>query len=164
MTAISAGAASGVDIDWLKIDWNRVGRAVKRLQIRIAKAIREKFWNKANALQWILTHSFYGKLLAVKRVTEKPGKRTSGVDRVVWSTPRSKVKAVKLLSRRGYQPSLLKRVYIPKANGKNVHWAFRRCGIGPCRHSTCWLCHRLRKRRETGIPTDFDHAALAERA
>ena len=99
MTAFTAGAASGGDIDWLKIDWGQVRRAVRRLQIRIAKAIREERWNKARALQWLLTHSFYGKLLAVKRVTENHGKRTSGIDRVLWSTPKSKIKAVKLLSR-----------------------------------------------------------------
>ena len=86
--------------------------------MRIAKAIREKRWNKARAVQRFLTHSFYGKLLAVKLVTENDGNKTSGVDGVIWSTPRSKIKAVKLLGRRGYQPSPLKRVYIPKANGK----------------------------------------------
>ena len=74
MTAFTAGSASGGDIDWLKIDWGQVRRSVRRLQIRIAKAIREERWNKARALQWLLTHSFYGKLLAVKRVTENHGK------------------------------------------------------------------------------------------
>jgi hypothetical protein len=45
-----------------------------------------------------------GKALAVKRVTENKGKRTSGVDHVLWSTPQSKLKAIASLQRRGYRP------------------------------------------------------------
>ena len=69
-------------------------------------------------MQRLLTCSFYGKALAVKRVTENKGKRTSGVDQVLWSTPESKLKAIGSLQRRGYRPLPLRRVYIPKANGK----------------------------------------------
>ena len=112
------GAASGGEIDWHSIDWVQVHRTVRRLQIRIAKATRERRWGKVNALQWLLTHSLHGKMLAVKRVTENQGKRTPGVDGETWSTPKSKTKAVMSLKRRGYQPSPLRRVYIPKANGK----------------------------------------------
>jgi len=54
----------------------------------------------------------------VKRVTENKGKRTSGVDQVLWSTPQSKLKAIASLQRRGYRPLPLRRVYIPKSNGK----------------------------------------------
>jgi RNA-directed DNA polymerase len=70
------------------------------------------------ALQWLLTHSFSGKALAVKRVTENKGKRTPGVDRLIWRTPKAKLKAIETLKRRGYRPQPLRRVYIPKANGK----------------------------------------------
>ncbi|MGH9946210.1 MAG: reverse transcriptase N-terminal domain-containing protein [Pyrinomonadaceae bacterium] len=42
-------------------------------------ATQEKRWNKVKALQHLLTHSLSGKLLAVKRVTENSGKRTSGL-------------------------------------------------------------------------------------
>lgn len=69
-------------------------------------------------MQRLLTHSFGGQALAVKRVTENKGKRTSGVDRVLWSKPQTKLKAIESLQRRGYKPLPLKRVYIPKANGK----------------------------------------------
>lgn len=79
-----------------------------------------------NALQWLLTHSFSGKAFAVKRVTENRGKRTPGVDGLIWSTPKIKLKAVLSLSRRGYHPQPLRRIYIPKANGKQ-----RALGI-PC--------------------------------
>jgi RNA-directed DNA polymerase len=70
------------------------------------------------ALQHLLTHSFAAKALAVKRVTENQGKRTPGVDGQTWSTPQAKSQAVLSLTRRGYKPLPLKRVYIPKSNGK----------------------------------------------
>ena len=112
------GAASDGEVDWHSIDWPQVHRTVRRLQVRIAKATREGCWGKVQALQWLLTHSLHGKLLAVKRITENQGKRTPGVDGETWSTPESKAKAATLLRRRGYQPSPLRRVYIPKKNGK----------------------------------------------
>ena len=51
-------------------------------------------------------------------VTENRGKRTSGVDHELWDTPDGKLKAVGKLKRHGYRPSPLRRVYIPKKNGK----------------------------------------------
>ncbi len=47
-------------------------------------------WGKVKALQRLLTRSFSGKMLAVKRVTENRGKRTPGVDGKIWSTPVAK--------------------------------------------------------------------------
>src|SRR5262249_41651240 len=73
---------------------------------------------KAKALQHLLTHSFSGKALAVKRVTENQGKDTPGVDRVIWNTPEKKMEAVLDLRQRGYQPQPLRRVLIPKSHGK----------------------------------------------
>lgn len=75
-------------------------------------------WNKVQALQRILTRSFYAKVLAVKRVTSNRGKRTAGVDGQLWSTPKSKMTAVRQMRHRGYRPQPLRRIYIPKANGK----------------------------------------------
>jgi len=74
--------------------------------------------NKVKVLQRLLTSSLSGKALAVKRVTENQGKRTSGVDRQLWSTPESKSQAVQNLNRRGYKPLPLRRVYIPKSRTK----------------------------------------------
>ena len=73
---------------------------------------------KVKALQWLLTHSFYGRVLAIKRVTHNKGKNTPGVDGAVWRTPASRYKAIDTLRRRGYLPRPLRRVYIPKTNGK----------------------------------------------
>jgi RNA-directed DNA polymerase len=113
-----ADAASGRTVDWHSIDWATAHRTVRRLQTRIAKAVREGRWRKVKSLQWLLTHSFYGKTIAVKRVTENQGKKTPGVDGETWDTPELKAKVVMSLRRRGYRPQPLRRVYIPKANGK----------------------------------------------
>ena len=110
--------APPADMDWHQINWTNCHSSVRRLQARIVKATKEGRWGKVKALQHLLTHSFSGKALAVKRVTENQGKRTAGVDGVTWSTPESKSQAVRSLRQRGYKPLPLKRVYIPKANGK----------------------------------------------
>ena len=112
------GAASGCAVGWHGIDWATAHQTVRRLQMRIAKAVREKRWGKVKTLQWLLTRSFYGKAIAVKRVTENQGKKSPGVDGEIWDTLETKAKAVMSLRRRGYQPRPLRRVYIPKANGK----------------------------------------------
>ena len=102
--------------EWKSINWKTVRDSVKRLQVRIAKAVTEGKFRKAKALQWLLTHSYHAKLLAIKRVTSNKGRRTAGVDGIIWKTPRQKLEAVKLLGRRGYRPLPLRRIYIPKKN------------------------------------------------
>src|SRR5207302_738807 len=91
---------------------------VRRLQMRIAKAIREKHHCKARALQWLLTHSRSAKLLAVQRVSQNKGHSTPGVDGQVWQSDRHKFDAAQQLTRRGYRPQPLRRIYIKKKNGK----------------------------------------------
>lgn len=111
-------ASSRDAIPWHSLDWAQCHRTVKRLQARIVQATAQGRWGKVKALQWLLTHSLSGKALAVKRVTENQGKNTPGVDGATWSTPAAKTDAMQSLRRRGYQPQPLRRVYIPKANGK----------------------------------------------
>src|SRR5438445_8600755 len=111
-------ASSGNAQAWEQLDWPQHERNVRRLQARIVKATQGGRWNKVKTLQRLLTCSFSGKALAVKRVTDNKGKRTPGVDRVIWRTPASKHKAIGTLRRRGYQPQPLRRVYILKANKK----------------------------------------------
>jgi hypothetical protein len=72
------------------------------------------------ALQRLLTHSYSGKVLAVRRVTENNGKETPGVDQEIWDTPEKKTQAVHALKRRGYRSQPLRRVYIPKSDGKTM--------------------------------------------
>lgn len=114
----SIGAVSHDPLHWREIDWHSVHQSVRRLQVRIVKAMEAGRWGKVKALQRLLTTSQYGKLLAVRRVTENAGRKTSGVDGVNWDTPEKKIAAVDALRRRGYKPLPLRRVYIPKSNGK----------------------------------------------
>jgi len=115
-TAVSA--PSGAPQQWHDIDWWRVQRNVRAMQLRIAKACREGNWRGVNSLQRMLTRSRSARYLAVRRVTENQGKRTAGVDRVLWDTPDAKWKAANGLKHHGYKPRPLRRVFIPKSNGR----------------------------------------------
>jgi RNA-directed DNA polymerase len=119
MTVEQTGAASHeIVAGWHDIDWKAVHHNVRRLQARIVKATKDGKWGKVKALQRLLTHSFSGKALAVRRVTENDGGATAGVDQVIWDTPEKKATAIATLRQRGYHPQPLRRVYIPKRNGK----------------------------------------------
>ena len=103
---------------WSTIDWSRHRIIVRKLQDRIVKARQAGRHSKVQSLQWLLTHSYSARLLAVKQVTSSQGSRTSGVDHVRWATDTAKAKAVSSLKRRGYRPQPLKRIHIRKSNGK----------------------------------------------
>ncbi len=132
--AITTDATPHVPKNWHEIDWKRVYRNVRRLQVRIVKAVKAGKWRQVKNLQRLLTHSLWGRCLAVRRVTENRGNRTAGVDKVLWDTPEKKIRAVYALKKKGYKAQPLRRIYIPKKNGK---------------------------RRPLGIPTMFDRAQQA---
>jgi RNA-directed DNA polymerase len=132
------GATSGLGNYWMAINWSKVADEVSRLQMRIAKAVREEKWNKVKSLQWTLTHSFSAKLLAVKRVTFNRGARTPGVDGQVWNTPAKKMKGALSLNRKGYKALPLRRVDIPKSPGKT-----RPLGIPTMRDRAMQALHLL---------------------
>lgn len=114
----TTGASPTHSNTWSQINWQQMEQQVHRLQMRIAKAVQEGKHGKARALQWILTHSQSAKFLAVKRVTSNTGCKTPGVDGILWKTPKEKTQAVQSLQRKGYQAQPLRRIYIPKKNGK----------------------------------------------
>ena len=69
-TAQAVGAVSREAAEWYAIDWQAIHRNVRRLQVRIVQATKASRWGKVRALQRLLTHSYSGKVLAVRRVTE----------------------------------------------------------------------------------------------
>ncbi len=109
---------SDVRMDWRDVNWRQVYRRVRRLQARIAEAIRKGRPGKARALQRILTRSLCGCLLAVRRVTENSGGKTKGIDGVIWDTPEAKAAGVRSIQRGVYRAKALRRIYIPKRNNK----------------------------------------------
>lgn len=86
--------------------------------MRIAKAVTEGRWAKVKALTYLLTHSLAARLLAVWKVTSNKGRETPGIDGILWKDATDKINAVLHLQRRGYKSQPLRRIYIPKKNGK----------------------------------------------
>lgn len=134
----NGSAASHELSEWAAIDWRLVQKNVRAMQHRLTKASQEGDWRRVKALQRWLTHSFCAKALAVRRVTENQGKRTAGVDREIWDTPQQKFTAIARLKKHGYRPLPLRRVYIPKANGKE-----RPLGIPTMRDRAMQALHLL---------------------
>jgi RNA-directed DNA polymerase len=122
-------------IQWNDIDWKKVIKSVNRLQTRITKAVLEGKWHLVKRLQYLITHSFYAKLLAVRTICQNKGKRTAGIDGEKWLTPKAKMNAALNLSDESYKAKPLKRVFIEKPGKK--------------------------KKRPLGIPTMYDRAMQA---
>jgi RNA-directed DNA polymerase len=83
---------AALEHQWKTIDWKKAEAVVSRLQARIAKATQEKKWNTVKRLQYLLTHSYYAKVLAIRKVTTNKGKNTPGIDKELWKTPASKMR------------------------------------------------------------------------
>lgn len=125
-------------MDWERIDWARCRRIVRRRQIRITKATRQGRWRVVRSLQRLLVRASVAKLLAIKQVTENRGKRTPGVDGELWTTAKTKSAAFLTLNPTGYRPQPLRRIHIPKSNGK-----MRPLGIPTMRDRAMQALHQL---------------------
>jgi RNA-directed DNA polymerase len=115
--ATPAGAVSRNAVDWHAINGPKAHTIGRRLQGCIVQATQAGRWGKVRALQRLLPHSFSAKVVAVKRVTANQGKRTPGVDGVIWETPEKKAQAVSTLRQHGYRTQPLRRGYSAKSGG-----------------------------------------------
>ena len=103
---------------WDSFYWEKQERIVSRIQTRIVKAVRNGLKEKVRSLQRLLSNSLASKLLAIKRVVTNRGKRTPGVDNVLLDTPEKRWETLSKLNLPSYKAAPLKRIYIPKKNGK----------------------------------------------
>lgn len=101
------------------IDWQQCHDKLFRLQGEILKALKTGIKKNVLIAQHELTRSFAARALAVRKVTSNKGKNTPGLDGFLLKDNKEKFKAihsVKDLS--SYEAQPVRRVYIPKANGK----------------------------------------------
>ncbi len=133
-TSTKKQASANCAFKWDTVNWSLIEDKVSKLQSRIAKATQSGKNYLVKKLQYLLSKSYYGRLLAVKRVISNKGRKTAGVDGEIWSTSSSRYKAVIRLGKQSYHSKPLKRTYIKKKNGKD---------------------------RPLGIPTMYDRAMQA---
>jgi len=111
--------------EWHLIDWKKAEKVVRDLQEKIVIATLEKNMKEVYKIQWILLNTFESKALAIRKVVTNKGKRTAGTDGIVWNNPKDYWMAIQTLTEivknpNKYQAQPLKRVWIPKANSKDL--------------------------------------------
>jgi RNA-directed DNA polymerase len=106
--------------DWDAITWRKADRLVRNLRHRIFRASQANDLRRVRSLQKLMLRSYSNILMSVRRVTQvNAGKNTPGVDKVVVKTPAARGRLVdQVATFQPWRASPVRRVYIPKANGK----------------------------------------------
>jgi RNA-directed DNA polymerase len=112
--------------EWDQVDWGQAEGNVRRLRQRIFAASQAGDLKKARSLQKLMLRSRSNALVSVRRVTEvNAGRKTAGVDGriVLASWEKADMAAWLQHGADAWRPRPVKRVYVPKSNG-------RRRGLG----------------------------------
>jgi RNA-directed DNA polymerase len=105
--------------NWNEINWKQCYEYLTELQYNILIAYREKDKNQVKIQQHRLTRSFAARAIAVRKVVSNKGKKTPGIDKVIWDRKELRFEAIgKLKDLSQYKASPVRRVYIPKAGNK----------------------------------------------
>ena len=103
---------------WTGVNWSKVEATIENLQHRITKATQRGEYRKIRDLQRLLNRSLSARLKAVRIVAqENSGKKTPGIDGEIWTASGRKHQAA-LELRKKSPTKPLRRLYIPKSNGK----------------------------------------------
>jgi RNA-directed DNA polymerase len=106
--------------DWSDIHWKAVAKRVRNLRRRIFRATKSGQLNQVRSLMRLMLRSYSNLLHSVRKVTQvNKGKKTAGIDSQKVLTPKARVKLVReMLKYEAWKVSPARRVYIPKAGGK----------------------------------------------
>ncbi len=103
-------------VEWSGINWRKVEFSIWKLQKRIYRASSSGNIKLVRKLEKMLTRSWYGKLLSVRRITqENKGKKTAGVDGIKSLPPGERMKLAETIKIDG-RAKPTKRVWIRKAS------------------------------------------------
>ena len=104
--------------DWKKVNWKSASEELKTLQAKLFEALKRGA-SKSEVLRIHneMLRSFSVVAMAVRKVTSNKGRRTRGIDNILWERDEQKYNAIlalKSIKWNEYKADPIRRVWIPK--------------------------------------------------